>query len=45
MFIDQRPAIRSMPLPDLTECFRQMVMIRLFEIAAEDARAPGIFAA
>jgi|EndMetStandDraft_8_1072994.scaffolds.fasta_scaffold86823_2 acetoin:2,6-dichlorophenolindophenol oxidoreductase subunit alpha len=41
MFMDQRPAIRSLPVTDLAECYRRMVEIRLFECLAEEAAAGG----
>lgn len=41
MFMDQRPVVRSLPLPELVECYRQMVEIRLFECTAEEASSAG----
>jgi acetoin:2,6-dichlorophenolindophenol oxidoreductase subunit alpha len=41
MFMDQRAAVRAMPLPDLAECYRRMIEIRLFECVAEEAAAAG----
>jgi TPP-dependent pyruvate/acetoin dehydrogenase alpha subunit len=41
MFMDQRAAVRALPLPDLIDCYRRMVEIRLFECTAEEAAAHG----
>jgi pyruvate dehydrogenase E1 component alpha subunit len=41
MHMEQHPASRSLPLPELTECYRQMAEIRQFEIVAEEAAARG----
>jgi TPP-dependent pyruvate/acetoin dehydrogenase alpha subunit len=41
MLMDQRPAIRSLPMTELADCYRRMVEIRLFECLAEEAAAGG----
>jgi acetoin:2,6-dichlorophenolindophenol oxidoreductase subunit alpha len=41
MFMDRRAAIRAMPLPELIECYRRMIEIRLFECIAEEAASAG----